>query len=100
MVSPDDMKQRFPGQSDSILWKGKVDLEEVQELKNQLEESGALEMKADETGNMTAGASYAAIDTSYQWTWKQSGSDDDIPELIRDWFKNAISLCRSLQDKD
>lgn len=92
--------QRFPGQSDSILWKGTGSLAEIQKLKRQLEESGALEMKADETGNMTEGASYETKETVYRWTWKQTGSDDDIPESIRGWFKDAILFCQSLLEKN
>ena len=86
--------QRFSGQSDSILWMGTGNLVEIQKLKSQLEESGALEMKVEESGNMTAGASYETKETGYRWTWKQSGFDDDIPELIRDWFKDAINFCQ------
>ena len=92
--------QRFPGQSDSILWKETGNFAEIQKLKNQLEESGALEMKAEETGNMTAGASYETKETVYRWTWKQTGSDDDIPESIRGWFKDAINFCQSLKSEN
>lgn len=92
--------QRFPGQPDSILWKGTRSQVEIQKLKSQLEQSGALKLKADETGNMTAGVSYKMNETVYRWTWKKIGSDDDIPELIRDWFKDALNFCQSLQSKN
>jgi len=89
--------QRFPGQPDSILWKETANSAEIQKLKIQLEESGALEMKAEETGNMTAGASFQTKEIVYRWTWKHTGSNDDIPESIRGWFKEALRFCRSLQ---
>ena len=92
--------QRFPGQSDSILWKETGNLAEIQKIRSQLEETGALEMTSDETGNMTAGASYEMKETVYRWTWKYTGSDDDIPESIRSWFKDAIGFCQSLQSNN
>jgi hypothetical protein len=89
--------QRFPGQSDSIVWKGTASLAEIQKLKSQLAESGALEMISEETGNMTAGVSYETKETVHRWTWKYTSSDEDIPESIRGWFKEALRFCQSLQ---
>ncbi len=90
--------QRFPGQSDTILWKGAASLAEIQKIRSQLEQSMALEMKADVTGNMTAGVSYTTKETALRWTWRYTGSDDSIPEAIRSWFKEAMAFCRALEN--
>ena len=92
--------QRFPGQPDSILWKGAGNLAEIQKLKTQLIESGALETKSTETGNMTAGINYETKDNKYTWTWTKSDSENDIPELFKDWYQKATIFCQSLQGKN
>ena len=92
--------QRLPGQSDSVLWIMKGYSSEIQKLRSQLEESGALEMKYDDTGNITVGISYNKKDEKYLWTWNQTGVKTDVPEPLRNWYQNAMDFCRSLQQKN
>ena len=91
--------QRFPGQSDSALWIMKGLSSEIQKLRDQLEETGALEIKYAETGNMTTGISYEKKAEKYFWTWKQTGNETDVPESLRSWYQNAMDFCQSLQLK-
>ena len=91
--------QRFPGQSDSVLWIVKGHSSDIQKLRSQLEASGALEMKYAETGNMTASVSFEKKDEKYTWTWNQTGAEKDIPEPLRSWYQNALDFCQSLQLK-
>lgn len=91
--------QRFPGQSDSLLWIVKGYLSEIKNLRSQLEEVGVLEMEYAETGNMTAGINFETKGEKYAWTWKQTGAKKDIPEPLRTWYQNAMDFCLSLQQK-
>lgn len=92
--------QRFGGQADTTLWKVKGYLSEVQNLKNQLEESGMLELKYTDTGNITAGIKYETQDQQHVWTWNNSGVDNDIPEPLREWYRHARDFCQSIQQKN
>ncbi|UCE07722.1 MAG: hypothetical protein JSW07_06740 [bacterium] len=92
--------QRFPGQPDSALWVMKGYSSGIKRLRNQLEESGALEMKYAETGNMTAGINYETKGEKYIWTWNHTGVENDVPEPLRTWFQNAMDFCQSLQHKN
>ena len=91
--------QLFPGQPDSVLWIMKGYSSEIKKLRNQLEESGALEMKYAETGNMTAGINYETKGEKYAWTWNQTGAEKDIPGPLRSCYQNAMNFCQSLQLK-
>lgn len=92
--------QRFGGQSDTTLWMVNGYLAEVQNLKNRLEQSGMLELKYADTGNMTAGIKYEIRNQQYIWTWNLSGVDSDIPEPLREWYRHARDFCQSIQQKN
>jgi hypothetical protein len=92
--------QRFPGQSDSVLWIVKGYSSKIKKLRDQLEESGALEMKYAETGNMTAGINFETKSGKYTWTWNQTGTETDVPESLRSLYQQAMNFCQSLQQKN
>jgi len=91
--------QRFKGQADSVLWTEEGHAAPIDTLRIQLEESGALEMQYNESGNMTAGITYEHTDKKYLWTWKHTGSADEVPEPLRSWRQKAIDFCQSLYQK-
>ena len=92
--------QRLPGQSDTTLWIVKGYSSQIQKLRNQLEESGALDLNYAEVGNMTAGINYEIKGKKYTWTWNQTGSEKDIPELLRSWYQDAKDFCQSFKHEN
>ena len=78
------------GKGDSLLWQRSVEAALVERLHGQLLRSGALAKRYDTAGNMTAIIAYETADTTYRWTWNQSGL---APAELAAWHKEARAFC-------
>jgi len=92
--------QKFPAQSNTTLWTISGHAAEVQRVKIRLEESGALALKSEVTGNMTLGVKYELQDKQYLWTWDQGGIGNPVTESFNKWYHDTLDFCRSLEKKN
>lgn len=82
--------QRPLGKGDSLLWQRSLDATTVERLREKLLASGALTKRYDMAGNMTAVVVYETADTTYRWSWNQSGK---APHELAAWYKEVRALC-------
>lgn len=82
--------QRPLGKGDSLLWQRSLDVATVEKLRGKLLASGALTKRYDTAGNMTAVVVYETADTTYRWSWNQSGK---TPIELAAWYKEVRALC-------
>jgi hypothetical protein len=78
------------GKGDSLLWQRSVEVAWVERLHDGLLASGALDMRYNKAGNMTAVIAYETADTTYRWSWDQSR---EAPVELSAWYEEARAFC-------
>lgn len=81
---------------DTTLWERESDLSKILNFKNELDTCGILQKQYRETSNMTTSLNYNIQDTSYTWTWKGKGEEENIPAEINNWYKDVIKFCTEI----
>ncbi len=77
---------------DTTIWKVKTDGKKANQFKNQLEQSGILNKKYNETGNITFVLTYKLPDTTYIWSWNGANGGTKVPMEIKDWFNDVTNF--------
>ena len=82
----------MPGKRDSVLWQTQVHPDSIGRLRDGLERSGALETVHRSNGNMTTHVSYSTDDTTFSWSWGNSG-----PQNLEDWYSRTNRFCAHVE---
>ena len=78
------------GRNDSLLWKARIDSQQVEELRDALLGEDVLRQGSHERGNRTAFVLYTAGSDTVRWSWDMGGED---PQALGEWFRRTWQLC-------
>ena len=78
------------GRNDSLLWKARIDSQQVEELRDALLGEDVLRQGSHERGNRTAFVLYTAGSDTVRRSWDMSGED---PQALGEWFRQTWQLC-------
>ena len=78
------------GFNDSLLWKARLGVQQVEELRDALLGEDVLRQRAHGRGNRTAFVQYTAGSDTVRWSWDMSG---EAPQALGGWFRQTWQLC-------
>lgn len=88
--------EHYPARDKTILWKKQTQSDKIAGFRMDLEQSDILKKRYKDAGNMTTILTYQVADTTYLWSWKGIGDNDNVPSELKQWFPRFRNYVRSL----